>query len=196
MRQSALRARRFACVLEFSNPHENERDDLDGIPSIGVSAGAGMTEESEGRIKARISTSLFGFVEGRERTGRRKAGQLGWPLPPRECLDPEPSAAESHRDEEEKKSAKEPMPRSVIRVALSCPLTFRGAEVERGSPSPPEESKGRFGDVIPWPWTKTNEDGVNQKSITIQGHCVKNIPGRPEATQSLASMLCLYFFMQ
>lgn len=71
------------------------------------------------------------------------------------------------------------MPRSVIRVAPSCPLTFRGAEVERESPSPPEESKGRFSDVILWPWTETNEGGVNQKSITIQGHCAMNTSGGP-----------------
>jgi len=62
-------------------------------------------------------------------------GSHRWSLPPRKCLDPEPSAAESLRNEEEKKSAKEPMPRSVIRVALPCPLTFRDVrtEVERES---------------------------------------------------------------
>lgn len=124
----------FAHVLEFNNPHENERDDLASIPSIGVSAGAGMTEESERRIK--VGTSLFGFVEGRKRRRkRRRRATSAASLPPRECLDPESSAADSLRDEEEKKSAKEPIPRSVIRVALPCPLTFRGVctEVERES---------------------------------------------------------------
>lgn len=69
------------------------------------------------------------------RKNEEEEGSLRWSLPPRECLDPEPRAAESLRDEEEKKSAKEPMPRSVIRVALPCPLTFRGVctEVERES---------------------------------------------------------------
>lgn len=55
----------------------------------------------------------------------------------RECLDPEPRAAESLRrdeeeEEEEEKCEREPM-RSVIRVVLPCPLTFRGVRKSRGS---------------------------------------------------------------
>lgn len=139
MRRSALRVRRFARVLEFNNPHENERDDLAGIyRRLDRGWNGGREREKD---QGRNSTSLFGFVEGHERTkgeedeDEEEEDSLRWSLPPRECLDPEPSVAESLRDEEEKKSAKEPMPRSVIRVALPCPLTFRGVrtEVERES---------------------------------------------------------------
>lgn len=131
--KNALRVRHFVRVLELNNPHEIERDDLAGIPSIGTSTGAGMTEESKRRIKA--GTRLLFSASWKDAKGEEEEGSLRWSLPPRECLDPEPSTAESLRDEEEKKSAKEPMPRSVIRVALPCPLTFRGVrtEVERES---------------------------------------------------------------
>lgn len=65
----------------------------------------------------------------------------------RECLDPEPRAAESPRrdeEEEEEKCEREPM-RSVIRVVLPCPLTFRG--VRKFERELPMQEKGRVSDV-------------------------------------------------
>jgi len=50
------------------------------------------------------------------------------------------------------------------------------AQKSRGSPSfLLEEGRGRFSDVILWTWIP-NKNGVNQKSITIQGHTVQKIP--------------------
>lgn len=73
MRRSALRVRRFARVLELNNLDEIERDDLTGIPSIDASIDAGMTEESERRIKA--GTRLLFSASWKDAKGRGGGGQ-------------------------------------------------------------------------------------------------------------------------
>lgn len=162
-----MRSPFFVRILELNNLHEIERDDLAGIPSIGASIGAGMTEECERRIKAGTRLLFSASWKDAKERGEEEASSAGCFL--QECLDPEPSAEKSLRDEEEKKSAKEPMPRSVIRVAtLSVDFPWR-SQKSRGSSSLPEEGRRRFNDVILWPWAP-NKDGVNQKSIAIQGH--------------------------
>lgn len=99
------------------------------ISSIGASTNVGMTEErSERRIKA--GTLGFSFrLRGRTRKRRKRRKRVV----STGCLRESALTLSWTRRSlfgTKKKSAKEPMPQSVIRVALPCPLTFYGARTE------------------------------------------------------------------
>lgn len=116
------------------------------VPSIGAS-NAGMTEErSERRIKA--GTLGFSFrLRGRTRKVKRRKRVVSTG-----CLRESALTLSWTRRSlfgTKKKSAKEPMPQSVIRVALPCPLTFYGARTEfkRESIAIRKKNRGRSSDV-------------------------------------------------